>query len=262
MRISELLFLLSAVAALSVQARAQPPETPEQIRACMQRNLPTTTSLQRIEIESEDRAGGRRTVAARVHWKRFDERARAMIRVDEPREVRGAAYLLIEGEQSDDMYVYMPAMKKVRRVTVTTVSNQLWGSDFSHEDMKHLQGLAARGRSERLDDTRVGERGVFVLATEPEGTDASAYQRVLTYIDRETCTVLRSEFFERGERPRKILEADLASLVQDGDHWTARTYTMRDQLNDTMSWLRIVESELDGDLPDRLFNPSRLGKGR
>lgn len=261
MRISMVLpalLLLSATA----QAETAEIETTEQIRACLQRNLPAKTSLQRIEIESEDRAGGRRSIEARVHWKRFGERARAMIRVDGPREVKGAAYLLIEGAAEDDVYVYMPALKKVRRVTMTTVSNQLWGTDFSHEDMKHIQGLAERGQSERLEDALVDERAAFVLQTRPDTADESAYERVLTFVDRDTCLMLRSEFFERGDEPRKVLEADPASITQEGELWSARAYTMRDRENETTSWLRVLESDTDGDLPDRLFNPSRLGKGR
>ncbi len=234
----------------------------EEIRRCVAANLPERSILQDIELRTVDRAGSTRHLEARVHWKRFATRPRAMIRVSAPADVKDAAYLLIqgEGEESEQVFVYMPAMKKVRRITTTTASNQLWGTDFSYEDMKHLQGAFATGSLVWLGGGEIEGRPTDVLEMRPATGTESVYERVVSHIDRESCVPLRTEFFERGEVPRKRLDADPSSLSRDGTRWLATRYQMRDRKNLTSTELLIARSEMDAELPDRLFNPSQLGE--
>jgi hypothetical protein len=245
-------------------AVAAPLETTEDIQACARHNLPQQTSMQHVEIESEDRVGARRKLEARVYWKRFEEHPRVMIKVDEPSEVRDAAYLAIEADEGEDetIYMYLPALKNIRRVSAKTAADSLWETDFSYEDMKYLQGVALRGSQKRLPDAEVEGHPVYVLEVVPASSTPSAYERVVVFLDQETCIPLRTEFYENGDRPRKVLSASIDSIREEGTRWSAREYSMRDLKTETRTWLRVTKSEIDSDLPDRLFNPNRLDRVR
>ncbi len=249
----------------SVAAAAEPLQTVDEIRDCAEKNLPERTLRQNVEIESEDRVGGRRNLEARVHWKRFERGPRVMIRVDAPPEVRGAAYLAIQGEDDDDeqIFMFLPAIGMVRRVTASTAAESLWDTDFSYEDMKYLQGVQRRGEGERLDDDEVEGRPVYVLQTHSATDEPDAiYERVVTFVDQETCVSLRTDFYERGDTVRKRLLATLSTLEADGPRWRVGEYAMSDLKNETRTWLRVQSGELDIELPDRLFTRSGLGRGR
>lgn len=235
-------------------------DTIDEIQACVEANLPAETSFQSVEIESEDRVGARRKLAARIYWKRFEAHPRVMIVVDEPAEVRDAAYLAIGGDEDETIYMFLPALKTIRRVSATTAADSLWETDFSYEDMKYLQGVALRGAHERLPDAELSGRAVYVVATVPTETGQSAYRRVVSMVDQETCVPLQVDFYEQGKEPRKTLLATVESLRADGPRWSAREYSMQDRKNETRTWLRINESELDSKIPDRLFNPNRLDR--
>jgi hypothetical protein len=240
-------------------------ETADAIVDCVQGNLPAHTSVQRIELRSRDRAGSERVLRSRLHWKRFEGgQPRVRIRVDEPPDLRGATYLLIEAEDggSSEMFVHLPAVGRIRRVTEKTVSDSLWGTDFSYDDMRQLQWQAADGIRERLPDAVVSGRPVYVLALEPRPEDHSAYQRIVSFVDRDTCVVLRIELYERGAAPRKILTADPDSLSSQEGRWLARRFEMRDLRDETTTWLEILEVENDVEVPDRIFNPTLLDRGR
>ncbi len=258
--ISFVLFLAAGVEG----AAAASLETVEEIRACVEANFPTRTQLAHIELESEDRVGARRRLEARVHWKRFEKRPRVMIKVDEPAEVRDAAYLAIEADEGEDetIFMFLPALKTTRRVSATFAADSLWETDFSYADMKHLQGIERRGEGERLPDAQVEGRAVYVVQTTSVSEADSPYERVVAFLDQETCVALRTDFYERGEQPRKTLAATIASLEADGTRWSAREYAMTDLKTETRTWLRITKLETDVDLPDRLFNPSRLDRAR
>lgn len=238
-------------------------ETAEEIQACTRANFPEQTSLQTIELTSLDRSGGKRTLEARVFWKRFDgKQPRVLIRVDAPPDLSGAGYLVIEKKADDDMYMYLPAVQKTRRISAGMLSDQLWGTDFSYEDIKQLEGIAIQGQNERLEDASVADRATYVLSLRPSSEKESSYEKIVSFVDQETCVILRTEFFERGDRLRKILLADPKQVTKQGKYWIAGEYDMSDVRDETRTWLRIKKTVNDEPIPDRTFNPSLLARGR
>ena len=142
------------------------------------------------------------------------------------------------------------------------MGNSLWGTDFSYEDIKQLQGIAIEGQSELSAPSMVGDRAVYVLSMTPDAAAKSTYSRLAFSIDQQTCVALITEFYQRGEQPRKILRVDPARLRREGDRWHPEEWEMRDLRDATRSWLRIIEQSSDVDIPDRIFNPTLLGRGR
>ena len=123
--------LLPLFCLVPVLGAADPAGNVDAVKHCIQANFPEKTSLQRIELDSTDRAGSTRTLHAILRWKRFsDEGARVVIRVQAPAELRDSAYLMVENEPEDEMFMYLPSAQKVRRITSRTMSDQLWGTDF------------------------------------------------------------------------------------------------------------------------------------
>jgi hypothetical protein len=249
--------------AITLSSASAALETVEEVRECTRGNFPERNSLQTIELVARDRAGGERTLDARLHWKRGKERsARIMIRVDRPSDLRGSSYLLIEKRGRDDMFMYLPAMQKVRRISAGMLSGQLWGTDFSYEDVKQLQGIAADGETERLPDARIAGRSTYVLSLVPDSNEESSYRRIVSYVDQETCVPLKIEFYERGDRLRKLLLADPDRVDQVDGRWIARELEMRDVRDETQTWLRTGKVVHDGKISDRSFDPGRFYLGR
>jgi hypothetical protein len=237
-------------------------KTAEEISECVRGNLPERTSQQQIELESLDRAGGKRKLAAKLDWKRGEEdRPRVRIRVQAPPDLRDAAYLVIEKPGDDDMFMYVPALRKVRRIAGGMLEGELWGTDFSYEDIKQVQGITGSGARERLPDAEVSGRPAWVVEHRPDGSEGSPYTRIVAYVDRATCVALRTEFFQRGERPRKVLVADPESLLQVGGRWLAGSLEMEDLRDETRSWLRVLKVEHDTEIPERVFSVKRLSLG-
>lgn len=256
---------ITLLASTAVSLAGSMPETAEEIAQCVKANLPERTSVQRIELRSRDRAGSGRILRSRLHWRRFDDgRPRVRLRVDEPPDLRGASYLVIDGKdgRTSEIFVHLPAVGRVRRVTQRTVSDSLWGTDFSYDDMRQLQWHTVEGAHTRLPDATVSGRGVYVLALEPRRVDGSAYERIVSSVDQETCVVLRVEFYERGDVPRKVLTADPDSISSEKGLWLARKLEMNDLRDETTSWLEILSVENDVEVPARIFNPTFLDRGR
>ncbi len=238
-------------------------ETPEEIRACMARNLPERTTQQSLELESRDRGGATRTLGVRLYWKRaVSGQPRVLLRVDSPPDLKGAGYVLIDRDGAEEMFTYLPSVQKVRRITSQMASSQLWGTDFSYEDVKQLQGIVRKGASERLPDAELEGRPVRVLALTPSADAASGYRRIVWQVDPESCVALKTEFFEAGDTPRKVLLATPSSIAKEGERWLARELVMSDDRSGTTTRLKVLRVQNDAPLSDNLFNPNLLPKGR
>jgi outer membrane lipoprotein-sorting protein len=235
----------------------------EEIQRCAEKNLPARTARQEVVFERRDRAGDTRRMSAVVHWKRGEDGlSRALIRVLEPAEERGTAFLLLEREGRDpDMFTYLPELKRVRRITARTVSGSFLGTDFSYEDIQELQAMAERSRVERLPDGEVGGRPAYVLAATPTPDSGSAYERIVSYVDRESCVTLRTLFVAPGDKTSKELSVAFADVERAGERWLPRKAKLLDTENGSETSLEIREYEHDVDLPDRLFSQSELEKG-
>jgi len=233
-------------------------ETPEEIRACMARNLPERSTSQTIELESTDRTGGARQLVVRVLWKRFDDgKSRVRLRVEEPSDLEGASYLSIDDQT---LYLYLPEIGKPRRIAPGAASGSLWGTDFSYADVKHLDGFGLEGALERLPDREVEGAPARVISVRPAPGTASPYERVLVLVDPVTCIALRTELYERGETPRKVLTVPRVKLAQDGPRWIPQELELHDLRDGTTTRLRVRESRTDVEIPDRLFNPNQMGR--
>jgi hypothetical protein len=158
--------------------------------------------------------------------------------------------------------MYLPAAQRVRRVAAGAMGDQLWGTDFSYDDIRQLQWIAAEGATERLPDSAIDGRPTYVLTLDPAAESESPYRRIVTYVDHETCLNLKIEFYERGEQPRKVLSADPSSFARSGEYWFARELEMQDLRDGTTSWLKTVKVEHDVTIQDRVFNPTFLDRVR
>lgn len=232
------------------------------VRDCMRANLPTASSVQEIELRAVDRAGSERSLDAKISWRLDkDGNVQANVRVDTPPDLAGSSYLLLERENRDDLYMYLPAAQRSRRIVGGMMSQPVWGTDFSYEDVKRLQGVMDDGRVERLADTEIDGRPAFQLALTPAKAEESPYQRIVFAVDQETCLVSQIDFFDGGVEPAKRLVAAASSFVKQGDRWYPSMLKITDLRDESQTTMKVKKIEFDPELPSRLFSSQSYYRG-
>ena len=232
--------------------------TAEEIDACYRANYPSSSSVQTISMNAEDRIGAVTTSKATLYWRKFDDgRSKVMMRFFKPAEMRGAGLLMVEKKKRNDMLIYLPSLGRVKRVTKHMNSSSMFGTDFSYEEFERLQGIANDAPSERLADATVEDRPTYVVDVRPVDGE-SAYERIRSWVDKETCVALRSEFFERGDRPRKVMTPNPAKVTREGDIWLSREVLMRDLRDETQTVMRVEEVEIGAEVHRKVFSEKEL----
>lgn len=227
---------------------------------CMRANIPETVRIQTVDVTAWDRGGGERTLKGKLYGSKEKDRARVNLRIEAPSDLAGASYLVREGTKSDEMYLYLPSVKKTRRITGQSLDGQLWGTDLSYNDVKQIQN-AFTGSTAKLEaDGLVEQRPVKVLAFEPRKEDASRYKTVRTHVDQKTCVALLVEFLDAAG-VRKTLSVKPADLKQADGKWYASNVEIRDIKNGTHTRLRVTGVTTGDKLASRYFHPNTFYLG-
>lgn len=227
---------------------------------CMRANIPPTVRIQTLEIVATDRGGGERLLKGKMYGTREKDRVRVMMRIEAPNDLAGASYLVREGEKSDEMYLYLPALRKTRRITGAALDGQLWGTDLSYNDFKQIQNAFTGANTVLEPATQLGDRPVHVVAFEPRKEDGSRYRKIRAQVDQKTCVALHVEFVEPAG-VRKTLSVRPADLKQSGGHWYASDIEVADAKNGTHTRVRITGVQSGDALASRYFNPSTFYLG-
>lgn len=252
--------VLAAMLCCPMAAFAADPALDE-LTSCMRANIPQTVRIQSVEITAVDRVGGERRLKGKLFGTREKDRARVMMRIESPQDLAGAAYLVREADPSDETYLYLPAIQKVRRISGGQLDGQLWGTDLSYNDLKQLQN-AFTGSAAVLEpamETYEG-RAVRAVSFTPRVEDGSRYKQVRALVDRKTCVALKVEFIEPGG-VRKVLTVAPGDLKQSGPHWYASKAEMNDLKNVTHTRIVVTGVSSGDKVAGRYFSPQSFHLG-
>lgn len=235
----------------------------QKVLDCMRANIPPSLQIKEVELASVDRSGAERLLKGKVYVSRDSGLIRVLLRIAKPHDLDGAAYLMREGGASkkDDIFLYLPALQRVRKISGGSADAPLLGTDFSYNDMKQLQAAFGDSQTSLDKPTTLEQRPVHVLQLQPAAGSGARYSRVRTYVDQKTCVALKAEFFE-GSSLRKELSAPADSLKRADGYWYLSDLTMRDVKENTSTRLKVVGVVgSEEELPSRLFDPTSFYRG-
>lgn len=243
-------------------APAQADPGAERVLECMRQNVPPAIRVQDFELKVTDAAGEVATLAGKLYAQREAQGpdksfTHAMMRVDQPEHLKGASYLVRQTDDylRDGMYVYLPSVRRVRRVSGTFADGALLGTTFSYYDFKQLASAFGDLDARLEPATKIGDRPVQVLAFKTMEGAETAYSGARAWIDDKTCLPLKVEFLEK-DKPRKRLTAEPGALRQVGKGWYLSESRIVDLKDNSSTVLRIVKISDGEQLPSRYFHPN------
>jgi hypothetical protein len=254
-----LALVLSGAATAQPPAKPKPaPETVKEIRACMSDNLVKRGALRDLQLGIFDKEGKVRDLGMKLYWKPSKTKgSRVNLRITQPPVMLGSSYLMLQEGPNEEVYFYLPGADRALRITGQNMSEPLWGTDFSYGEIKQVLGLLVTGATHRLEDAQVGGRSAYVLETKTS-MEETGYRKVVNYVDRASCVLLKSEFIANGDKPRKVLDGDLATLLQADRYWTMLGYKMTDLQRGTYTTLTLSDLSIDERLSEKLFSPKEF----
>jgi hypothetical protein len=152
---------------------------------------------------------------------------KSLSRFMSPADIRGVAALVHEHPKAtDDTWLYLPASRRVRRISGANRTASFQGTEFTYEDLSRVE--PERYDWKFLEETTLKTDGrsepVYVLEAIPRYSD-TAYSRLRTYMNRTLWRVERVEFFDKAGKALKTLTFSDWKLMH-GRFWRAHKLDM------------------------------------
>jgi len=177
---------------------------------------------------------------------------------DNPKDVQGTAFL-IHGHirKADDQWLYLPALKRVKRISSSNRSGSFMGSEFAYEDLTTVE--VEKFTQTHLRDEPCGSLTCTVTEWVPK-EKGSGYSRQLLWHDTEAFRVWKVEYYDRRNAHLKTLTYD--DYNRYGNVWRASELNMVNHLTGKGTVLRWKNFDFDTSLSERDFTQTALRRIR
>jgi len=235
-----------------------------EVEACIRKNAPKATTIEHIKMRSEGEMYNEEEVlSAQIYWKHYPSGVSNLLATfEEPVDIYGSRVLFLEKKPANEIYLYMPALSKVRRITSDRISSSLYGMDFSYEDLQWMYNMLSTAVSEQRTDVVINGEATYVFAIIPREEKGSKYKEILSYFDKKSCVMRKVEFYEQVGELHKVLTADVNEVKQVGGILVPHKFLMRDVKKYSETELTITSIKVDPPIEDAFFDPAQLKSHR
>jgi len=254
-KLSILLFSL-----LSVEFALQKEFTGREIMQKADERPDGDTRKSLMTMELINKRGRKRVRSMLSYSKDFGEDKKTIMFFQEPADVKGTGFLTWdynEDDKDDDRWLYLPAMKKNRRISGTSAKKEYFmGSDFTYDDMGN-RDIEADNHKLLREETLNGH-SCWVIESTPKETDEQ-YSKNIGWIRKDNFIAIKVEYYDKQGALMKVLEVDGVKKI-DG-FWTATSMTMNNLQREHKTIISIESMEYNMPLDDNLFTVNSLEKG-
>ncbi|XCN71252.1 MAG: outer membrane lipoprotein-sorting protein [Candidatus Electrothrix aestuarii] len=177
-----------------------------------------------------------------------------------PRDIRGTALLTFSHKNGDDeQWLYLPALKRVKRINSRNKSGSFVGSEFSYEDIssQEIEEYTYKYlRDEDLD-------GVPCTVSEyyPVDAENSGYKHQVVWRDKEEYQIRKVDFYDRKDSLLKTLTMK-GYQQYEGKFWRAGELHMVNHQSGKSTVLHYSKYQFHTGLTDKDFNKNSLKNAR
>ena len=171
-----------------------------------------------------------------------------------PADDRGVAFLRIEHEHEDDeMRMWLPSFRKMRRIASSRKGESFMGSDLSYEDMtsRTLDNYTYNLLNE---DTLDGEP-VWILESVPKPELRSTYSKLVSWVRQPDAVILKEEAYDRAG---DLLKVRTIQVVDRNGYTVPVHMFVRDVQKEHTTEMVFDNVVLDTGVADNLFHERNL----
>ena len=183
---------------------------------------------------------------------------------DSPIDVKGTALLTYSHRTGDDdQWLYLPALKRVKRIGSSNKSGPFMGSEFTYEDLasQEVEKFTHRWiRDEACPGQEFESLQCFVVERLPVDAD-SGYSRQVAWIDRNEYRTVQIEYYDRKASPLKTLTLTRYKQYL-GRYWRSNEMLMVNRQTGKSTRLIWTKYAFGTGLTENDFTPQALTRGR
>ena len=211
-----------------------------------------------LEMVLVNHRGKKRVRKMLSYSKDYGKDAKKLMYFQKPMDVKGTSFLSWEHDNpgiDDDKWLYMPALRKVRRISGKSTKDYFMGSDFTYDDM---------GDRNVDEDTHTlrGEaviQGVncWVVESVPVD-DEDYYNKKIVWVRKDADVAIKAEYYDSQGLIKTFFVND---LKKQDNIWTIFEMEMTNPREDHTTIMKIMNVEYNIGVSDNFFRVDTISRG-
>jgi hypothetical protein len=151
-----------------------------------------------------NKKGDRRIREISQFTKDFGDVEKSIMFFLSPADIKNTSFMnwSYDDSRSDDQWIYLPALKKVKRISSDSKSDYFMGSDFTYDDLGDRKVI--QDNHKLLREEVINDKACYVVESIPLDADYM-YSKTITWVEKETFIGVQKEFFDEDGELLKIL---------------------------------------------------------
>lgn len=187
-----------------------------------------------------------------------------------PSDVKNTAFLTYDysgDDKDDDQWMYLPALKKTKRIPASDKDSAFMGSDFTYADMtdKELDDYTFKLIKESKIKRKDGAHSVWVIESLPVSQlviDETGYTKSILYVRKDNHMLTRAKFYLK--KASRLKYMDVRKLQKIDNIWVAMQTTMTTKQGKKTLHKTILSNsdvEMNPTIDDAMFSIRTIEKG-
>ena len=205
-----------------------------------------------MNMEITSKKGRKRTLKVKSISK--DNSEKQILWFLSPADDKGIAYLKIEHKNKDDeIRLWLPAFKKIRRISAKKKADSFMGSDLSYEDMTSRQ--IEDYNFTIIKEDNINNQDCYVMKSEPKKGIKSEYSKHLTWVTKDKYLPVKEESYDN---ENKLLKAKSFKYANLNSFDLVSEIFVENMQKKTNTLLKLSNLQVNTNVKDNLFQEKNM----
>ena len=175
-----------------------------------------------------------------------------------PADVKNTSFMSwsYDNDKSDDQWIYLPAIKKTKRISSDSKSDYFMGSDFTYDDLGDRKLNADNHKL--LKTETVNGKSCYVVKSVSKD-DEYMYSKTITWIDKSTFVGVKKEFYDEDDELLKILT--IKKVQKISGFYVITSSEMKNVQKNHKTSIILKNIKINTGIPDSKFTERMMMRG-
>lgn len=203
--------------------------------------------------------GDERVRTIRQFTKDFGAMEKKIMFFKTPADVRNTSFMnwsYDDENKADDQWIYLPALKKIKRISSDSKSDYFMGSDFTYDDLGDRH--PSQDTHKLIGEEMINGENCYVVESIPKDEDYM-YSKTVTWTIKDKWIGLKKDFYDEDEDLLKILT--VKKYEQISGYWTILSTEMHNVQKNHTTGMQLDNVKIDTGIADNQFTERMMRRG-
>lgn len=222
--------------------------------------------IQDFSMELIDKNGKRQSRDTKIYRKDYKDQRKSIILYHNPSNVKGTGFMSFDYNmvnKEDDQWLYLPALRKTRRISASNRGDYFLGTDFTYEDIKLGSKVSMVDfKRKTIKEETIDDHKCYLLESEPVSDKIAkelGYSKVHQWVDAQIWLVRKAQYWDVGGNLLKTTRISDVKQVQG--IWTIHKLEAENHKTNHKTLIVFKNVNYQVNVPDNLFTEESLERG-